>query len=165
MQQSDAISLIQKGITSNQPQQWADLGSGNGTFTLALQSILPGVSQITAVDKQAQNLPVNFIKADFEKDDLNLSGLDGILMANSFHYVFDKEKLIKKLEGYFLSDPTFLIVEYDTHAANEWVPYPITFKSLALLFTKLGYKSITMLADIPSVYSNAKIYAALIRKK
>jgi ubiquinone/menaquinone biosynthesis C-methylase UbiE len=162
MKQTDAIHLIQKAITGTQPQNWADLGSGSGTFTLALKSILPEGSQLTAIDKQNQNLPVPFIKADFEKDALPLSKLDGILMANAIHYISDKTKLIKKLENYFAGTPTFLIVEYDTTASNHWVPYPVNYQSLHQLFTNLGYSSITKLAEIPSRFGG-RMYAALIR--
>jgi ubiquinone/menaquinone biosynthesis C-methylase UbiE len=121
MEQTEAVNLVQKAIASSQPQHWADLGCGSGTFTMALNNVLPAGSRITAVDKQTQNLPVEFLKADFAKDDLPLSNLDGILMANSFHYIRDKAKLIKKLETYFSTNPTFLIVEYNTTRFNPWV--------------------------------------------
>ena len=160
MKQTDAIALIQNGITTDRAQHWADLGCGNGTFTHALNSILPAGSHITAVDKQTQNLP-DFIKANFEKDDLPLSGLDGILMANCLHYVKDKIKLIQKLETYFADIPKFLIVEYDTNNSNPWVPYPIPFLQLQKLLQELGYNDITKLAERPSVYRSSKIYAAL----
>lgn len=162
MQQSDAINLIQKAITSNQPQRWADLGSGTGTFTTALNNILPSGSHITAIDKQSQQLPVDFIKANFANDDLPLINLDGILMANSIHYIRDKQRLIKKLETYFSSSPTFLIVEYDTTRFNPWVPYPISFQNIHQLFQTLGYKNINKLAEMPSRFGG-RLYAALIR--
>lgn len=162
MEHADAIYLIQKAITGTSPQQWADLGSGSGTFTLALKSILPKGSQLTAVDKKNQNLPVPFIKADFEKDELPIKELDGILMANAFHYISDKTKLIRKLETYFAGPPMFLIVEYDTTTSNPWVPYPVNYQNLHQLFTNLGYSSITKLAEIPSRFGG-RMYAALIR--
>ncbi|MES2063448.1 MAG: methyltransferase domain-containing protein [Bacteroidota bacterium] len=162
MEQADAIYLIQKAITGTSPQKWADLGSGSGTFTLALQTLLPEGSNLTAIDKQNQNLPVPFIKADFEKDKLPLTELDGILMANALHYTSDKTELIKKLETYFAKIPTFLIVEYDTTTYNPWVPYPINFQNLHQLFTGLGYRSITKLADITSRFGG-RMYSALIR--
>lgn len=162
MQKSDAISLIQNGITSNQPQRWADLGCGAGTFTLALDSILPTGSHVTAVDKQPQNLPVDFIKANFEKDDLPLSNFEGILMANSFHYIRDKQNLIKRLETYFSANPTLLIVEYDTTRFSPWVPYPINYQKLVTLFTSLSYTSITKIAEAPSRFGG-RMYSALIR--
>jgi hypothetical protein len=162
MQQSDAITLIQKAITSDQPQRWADLGCGNGTFTMTLKSILPTGSHITAVDKQTQNLPVEFLKTNFEKDELPLSNLDGILMANSFHYIRDKQNLIKKFEPHFVATPTFLIVEYDTTRFNPWVPYPINYQNLQKLFTTLGYTTITKIAEAPSRFGG-RLYSALIR--
>ena len=162
MEQTEAVNLIQKAITSSQPQRWADLGCGSGTFTMALNNVLPAGSHITAVDKQTQNLPVDFLKADFAKDDLPLSNLDGILMANSFHYIRDKAKLIKKLETYFSIDPTFLIVEYNTTRFNPWVPYPINYEKLYQLFANLGYNTIDKLNEIPSRFGG-RIYSAHIR--
>jgi ubiquinone/menaquinone biosynthesis C-methylase UbiE len=162
MKQSDAIALIQNAITTDQAQHWADLGCGSGTFTFALNSILPTGSYITAIDKQTQNLPLDFLKADFAKDDLPLSNLNGILMANSIHYIRDKTKLIKKLEAYFSANPAFLIVEYDTTRFNPWVPYPINYQNLQKLFTELGYSSINKVAEIPSRFGG-RMYSAHIR--
>jgi len=162
MRPADATALIQKAITTGHPQRWADLGSGNGTFTMALNSVLPPGSHITAIDKQSQQLPVDFIKANFEKDELPLTALDGILMANSFHYIRDKQKLIKKLETYFSVTPTFLIVEYDTTRFNPWVPFPINFQNLHQLFQTMGYGDINKLAEMPSRFGG-RLYSALIR--
>jgi ubiquinone/menaquinone biosynthesis C-methylase UbiE len=162
MLQAEAIYLIQNAITGERPQRWADLGCSAGTFTLALNNILPSGSHITAIDEQSQNLPVEFIKANFEKEDLPLSCLDGILMANSLHYIRDKQKLIKKLEGYFAGRPTFLIIEYDTTRFNPWVPYPIDYQKLQQLFTAHGYNNINKLAEISSRFGG-RMYSALIR--
>jgi ubiquinone/menaquinone biosynthesis C-methylase UbiE len=162
MKVEEAIALIRNGVTGDGPQRWADLGCGGGTFTFALQSLLATGSRITAIDKQKQVLPVDFIKADFEKDDLNLRGLDGILLANSLHYVRDKTRLIKKLENYFAAKPAFLIVEYDTSRSNLWVPYPISYQNLRQLFTCLGYSSVNLLAEVSSRFGG-RMYAALVR--
>jgi trans-aconitate methyltransferase len=162
---ADAKALIEKGVSATAPQRWADLGCGSGTFTIALNSILPEGSQLVAVDKQAQNLPVEFIKANFEKDELKLSGLDSILMANSLHFIKHKAILIQKLESYFAAEPTFLIVEYDTNSATPWVPYPMSFVELQRLFQDLGYKSISKLGEQQSIYSRSKIYSALLQKR
>lgn len=164
MKPVDAISLIQKGIAADRPQQWADLGCGSGTFTGALYELLPTGSKIMAVDREAQklNIPVDFIKANFEKDALSLIRLDGILMANSLHYIVDKPALIRKLEAYFSTAPYFLIVEYDTERSNPWVPYPLSFHKLQQLFEGLGYDRIIKLGERQSVYSNAKMYAAVV---
>jgi trans-aconitate methyltransferase len=163
MEQEEAVSLIRAGVSGMQPQSWADLGCGRGVFTFALKSLLPAGSRLIAVDKESQRLPLHFIKGDFEKDELPLSRLDGILMANSLHFVRDKEKLIRKLEAYFLATPAFLIVEYDTDRANRWVPYPVSSDELRSLFTGLGYSSITKLEVRPSRFGG-QLYAALIKK-
>lgn len=163
MLNSEAIDLIRGGLTGKRPQTWADLGCGSSTFTLALKELLPMGSRLTAVDKARQKLPVHFILADFENDELPLSKLNGILMANSLHYIDDKEKLIKKLEGYFLDTPAFLVVEYDTAVANRWVPYPVSFGEIRRLFTALGYESIVKLAMQPSKFGGG-MYAALIKR-
>jgi trans-aconitate methyltransferase len=166
MKQTDAIALISKGVEIGVPQRWADLGCGSGTFTAALLHLLPAGSQIEAIDRQRQqlNIPVGFTMANFETDDLKLTALDGILMANSLHYVRDKKKLIGKLEAYFSGSRNFLIVEYDTDSANPWVPYPLSFSSLTTLFNELDYQQITKLTERPSAYNRAKIYAALIQR-
>lgn len=166
MKAPDATALIEKGIQTHRIQRWADLGCGNGTFTNALAGLLPQGSSIYAIDQQSQHFgyPINFIRANFETDDLPISGLDGILMANSIHYVKDKQHLIRKLEGHFTGEANFLVVEYDTKSANQWVPYPLPFVKLKELFTYLGYKNISKLAERPSVYDNTNIYAAVARR-
>jgi len=156
MKAADAIKLIENGIFEKEPQRWADLGCGTGTFTLALKSLLPADSKVIAVDKERQNLP-DFIQADFINDELVLGPVYGILMANSLHYVKDKPKLIKKLDS-----PKILIVEYDTTRANSWVPYPINFKNLEQLSANLGYQ-ITKLAEHPSRFGGT-LYSALVNK-
>jgi len=169
MQQSEAIALIKKGITGEYPQHWADLGCGTGTFTLALASLLPPESYITAIDKSHQHFPdfsngikIGFRKADFVNEPITVSPLDGILMANSLHFVANKPKLIRQLENTFRNSPQFLIVEYDTIRSNPWVPYPISFHGLDSEVTGLGYQTLK-LAESPSRFGGI-IYSALAFK-
>ena len=104
------------------------------------------------------------MKADFVRDRLPISNLDGIIMANSLHYVRDKPALIRRLRDSTLKpDHDFLIVEYDTDRPTPiWVPHPLSFSSLRSLFHMLGYHNVTRLADRPSVYNRNPIYAARI---
>jgi trans-aconitate methyltransferase len=164
MSHEDAVALIQNAVTGDVPQRWADLGCGTGTFTKALYSLLPSGSYITAIDRERQHLDLpgaEFVRANFEKDELGLSGLDGILMANSLHYVKDKAALIRKLEVLFADDPKFIVIEYDNRKANPWVPYLIPFEQLESLFKGLGYTKIRKIAERASAYSGM-IYCALI---
>jgi ubiquinone/menaquinone biosynthesis C-methylase UbiE len=169
----DAIYLIRNDVISGPDiQTWADLGCGSGTFTAALANLLPDNSIIYAVDKSKypmKNISVNNkitiekINADFIIDDLPKE-LDGILMANSLHYVEDKDSFIKKIEKNFNSEPLFLIVEYDMDNSNPWVPFPLSFNSLKQFFTNAGYTSVRKLNEHISIYQRANIYSALIKK-
>ena len=156
MKPADAIKLIEKAITGHQPQRWADLGCGNGTFTRALSSLLPADSKVIAVDRERQNIP-DFIQADFINEDLQLGAIDGVLMANSLHYVKDKSKLIAKL-----NPPKLLVVEYDTTRSNPWVPYPVNYANLAQLATELGYDAVKLTTQ-PSRFGGT-MYSALLSR-
>ncbi|HWV30188.1 MAG TPA: class I SAM-dependent methyltransferase [Dyadobacter sp.] len=170
MTDQEAIELIGGGANGGHAQYWLDLGCGTGTFTEALATMLPAHSKITGVDKNYQQLPpqmgnqvsIKFIEADFEAEALEVAGLDGILMANSLHFIRDKESLIRRLENHFSKGIRFLIVEYDTTASNPWVPYPIVFKGLKSFFDRVGNYSISKLGERKSLYGSAMLYGALV---
>ena len=167
MTHEEAVSFIKSAVKGHQLQYWADLGCGSGTFTRALAALLPPGSPVTAVDREKQRLDiegVDFIRADFDKDELQLEELDGILIANALHYVVDKAALITRLERMFSGEPRFIIIEYETDRRNPWVPYPIPFEKLKLLFVLLGYRSVLKINERPSAYRSANMYCALIQK-
>lgn len=160
----EAISLIDKAVPllprQGQVQTWADLGCGSGLFTTAIARLLPAGSVVYGVDTNPtvpHSSSIIPIKADFEKDDLPLNDLDGILMANSLHYVKDKATLVKKIQMYMQPNAPFLIVEYDTdQPVPRWVPNPVSYASLAKLFPH-----VQKLGERPSAYGRANIYAAI----
>jgi len=174
LQLSEAISLIHtKKLNHQGSVTWADLGCGSGLFTEALASFLPPKSLIYAIDKDISALKsrsiihktrIKSVEFDFLLNDLNLKNLDGILMANAFHFVKDKITFLEKLNTCFMYDPVFLIVEYDTDNQNPWVPYPISFTSLKSFFSNLGYKSISKINEISSRYNTGNLYSALVTK-
>lgn len=166
-----AIFLANFKPDQTQPQNWADLGCGDGFFTEVLATKLPAGSKIYAVDKSAQklkstvgnNVKIEFIKADFSAEELPLQNLDGILMANSFHYIKDKSKLFNQLKKYLTIQGMLLIIEYDTLRANRWVPYPIDMATLRQLFTQNGFTNITKIGEQNSIYRSGKMYACTIQ--
>jgi hypothetical protein len=169
MQLPEAISLIQKGIVRhNSPQTWADLGAGKGLFSEALLSILLPGSTIHAVDLHKQpNLQhhpsIIFHQADFVKDKLSLPALDGILMANSLHYVQEQVACIQQLKTYLRNGTgEFILIEYDTDSRNQWVPYPVSFARAQTIFGNAGFSTIEKIGEHPSMYRSNSIYAALI---
>lgn len=169
----EAIAFIENEFLQNQsaPSHWADLGCGSGLFTRALSYYLKPGSKIYAVDKanpsdlklseeQNQLIP---IQGDFEKDSLPVPKLDGILMANSLHYVRDKYAFLTKCRQSFSND-SFLIIEYDTDTpVKHWVPYPVSFTLLSRLFESVGFHEITKLKERRSVFGDTFMYAALIQ--
>lgn len=174
MDLKDAIQLITHNDFSTKDKRiWADLGCGSGTFTLALANILDDESTIYALDSNAvalstipakyKQVAIKTIITDFIRDDLQFEKLDGILMANSLHFVKEKEAFLTRLKSYLKDDASLLIIEYDSKAANTWVPYPIDFQSLRTLFARIGYMNISKLNTRASVYGNTQMYAALIK--
>ncbi|MBA4850088.1 class I SAM-dependent methyltransferase [Emticicia sp. BO119] len=174
MDLKDAIQFITHDDFSTKNKKiWVDLGCGSGTFTLALASILDKSSTIFAIDYNStaiNKIPESFhqvnikkLTLDFVNTHLPLNHIEGVLMANSLHFVKDKETFLERLKVHLNTHAFFLIIEYDTNSSNIWVPYPIDFQSLKALFLKSGYRSIIKLNSRPSVYGNRQMYAALIQ--
>lgn len=106
MKLQDAISLIDGGeLFGSGPLQWADLGSGSGLFSHALAYLLPQGSKVLCLDRDAKNftetnvngVKLEFVTGDFMGYDFGNTKFDGFLLANSMHFVQDKEALILKL--------------------------------------------------------------------
>jgi ubiquinone/menaquinone biosynthesis C-methylase UbiE len=171
MRLSEAKSLIQNGEFSTRSKTiWADLGCGSGLFTKALAAMLNPGSTIYAVDKNPvkfsladipDQILISTSKSDFESDAFHLNGLDGILMANAFHFVRNKNAFLERAKTWFRRNPFYLIVEYNTDKPNPWVPYPVSFQSLVKLFAGLGFTRIEKLHEINSVYNSGKMYSAV----
>jgi ubiquinone/menaquinone biosynthesis C-methylase UbiE len=171
--EDEATALLGgEALGGRSPAIWADLGCGDGTFTRALTTLLPPESVIHAMDRDAAalaNLPrmharVSIVAhaGDFMVLPWPFNALDGVLLANSLHYVRDQAAFIRNCAPAFTPPGRFLIVEYDTEQANRWVPYPLSRTRLRQLFSAAGYSSITVLASRPSVYQRAEIYSALV---
>ena len=167
---SDAIAMFAGStLDSLGPVTWADLGCGDGTFTVALADVLASGSVIHAIDRSRaplERIPsrhhdvhIHTHVGDFIGE-WPFGSVDGILMANSLHYVANQDAFVRACESRMTSPHRFLIVEYDTNAANPWVPYPVSRTRLAELFN--GY-SFTKLGSRRSRYQRAPLYAELIQ--
>lgn len=172
MRRRDAVELLAaSGVGRLGPTTWADLGCGDGTFTLALADLLAAGSAIHAMDLDGsalQKIPsshkqvrITTHRGDFTNATWPFAGLDGILMANSLHYVEDQASFIRACASR-MATRRFLIVEYDADTANRWVPYPVPKTRLTALFSAAGYSTIRFLGSRASVYRRAALYAALV---
>jgi ubiquinone/menaquinone biosynthesis C-methylase UbiE len=138
---------------------WADLGSGEGAFTLALADLLGPTGAIHTVDRDGRALQVQLralrdafpsvrvtsLVADFTTP-LELPPLDGIVMANSLHFVRDKLAALRLVHGYLRPGGRLVLVEYDADHGNRWVPFPLSFRTWTTLAAESGFRDTQKLA-------------------
>lgn len=172
MDHSDHIRLIRDGVAGGGPS-WADLGSGGGAFTLALADLLGPAGRIVSVDRDVdalrgqgrelrQRYPALAVEqrlADFSES-LDLHGLDGIVMANSLHFVRDKAPVLALVRGYLRDGGRLILVEYDADQGNPWVPHPLSFETWRTTAAAAGFADTRRLASVPSRFLGS-IYSAL----
>src|SRR6266446_1906681 len=140
---SDLVDLIRDGV-GERGGRWADLGAGEGAFTLALADVLGQDAHITAIDKDARALEAvagrfGVRVADFTRP-LDLHDLDGVLMANSLHFVRDKQPVLGAVHGMLRPGGRLIIVEYGADRGNPWVPYPFTYERREAIAARAGFK-------------------------
>lgn len=171
MVHSDHVNLIRKAIV-RPGGVWADFGSGDGAFTLALRDVAGEDVEIYSIDKDRSRLRrqeevfegmfpdtnIHFFHADFTES-LHLPRLDGILTANSLHYVKDQVPFLRFVKQYLKPSGKLVVVEYNSDSGNMWVPYPLSFLTFQKLIAEAGFKKIRLLATIQSSFLQ-EIYAA-----
>jgi ubiquinone/menaquinone biosynthesis C-methylase UbiE len=167
----DHVRLLRDGVRVADGV-WADFGSGDGAFTLALADLLGPEAQIYSVDREAHSLErqeismalqfpdarVTYLVADFTRP-LDLSPLDGIVMANSLHFQRDKEDALALALGYLKPGGRLLLVEYNSDHGNMWVPYPLSYPTWEKLASANGFVQTRLLATTPSRFLR-EIYSA-----
>ncbi len=172
MDHRDHVNLLSDGIP-NPGGIWADFGSGNGAFTLALAKLIGPGEAIYSIDKKQGSLAqqrralqtqypavtVHYLKADFTRP-LDLPSLDGLVAANALHFLERKNETIRLLQNYLRPGGRFLVVEYDTDRGNHWVPYPFSYSTWTVLAKNNGLVDTKLLATKPSSFLG-QFYSAL----
>lgn len=162
MNQSDLVALLRDGVTQK-GGRWADLGAGAGAFTLALAELLGPGAHIIAVDKDARamrdlaaevgkrfpGVAVDVRVADFTRP-LGLHELDGVVMANSLHFLRDKEAVLEAVRAMLRPGGRLIVVEYGTDHGNPWVPHPFSYGRWELMAARAGFVRTRLLRTIPS---------------
>ena len=164
MTHEEHVHLIKKAIT-RKGGYWADFGSGDGAFTLALRDLAGAEVTIFSIDKNKSRLEtqdksfaslfpqslVRFVAADFTMH-VELPPLDGILMANSLHYVQEQAVFLTRIRDYLKPDGKLVLVEYNTEEGSEWVPYPVSFPKFQAIAEQGGFINTELLEKVPSQY-------------
>jgi SAM-dependent methyltransferase len=172
MDHRDHVGLLRDGVAGG-GHVWADFGSGEGAFTLALADLLGPSGAIYSIDRDGRaiqvqrealrrafpSVTVTPLIADFTAP-LELPPLDGIVMANSLHFERDKLAVLRLVVGYLRPDGRLVLVEYDTDRGNPYVPYPLSFRTWVSLAAEAGLHGTRRLASVPSRFLGS-IYSAV----
>jgi ubiquinone/menaquinone biosynthesis C-methylase UbiE len=170
---ADHVALLAGGVRQDEAGIWADLGAGTGAFTLALADLIGPHGLIHAIDNDRAVLAelrsafvsstphaeVRTRHADFTRV-LDLSELDGIVMANSLHFVEDKPGVLAQVRGYLKPGGRLIVVEYESDRGNDWVPFPMRFATWSRIATDAGFSDTRKLKSVPSRFLG-EIYSAM----
>ena len=171
MQHADHVALIRAGV-EGAGTRWLELGAGDGEFTLALADVLGGNGDIVAmdldrwaltelagrVDDRFPDTSLETITGDFTAG-LPAGPFDGVLAANSLHFVERVAPVLASIHGTLRPDGRLVIVEYDADRGNPWVPHPISFERLGGLVRGAGFTEPRLLGRVPSRFLGS-IYGA-----
>ncbi len=156
-------------------QRWADLGAGQGRFTLALAHLFAAKAadhEIVAIDTNPNALAqlpkqVKGVRISTKVGDMKQAGdfcpYDGLIMANSLHYIRKKKAFFEAARRWMKPGAVFILVEYDTSWPNPWVPFPLTFAGFRQNATQWGLEEVEKINEKPSIYRSANIYAAFAK--
>ena len=177
MDHADHLALIRAGVEGGAETRWLELGAGTGAFTLALIDLLGDGADIVALDRDAGSLrkldqaasrrfpgvAVRRVVADFtEPLPVEPASFDGVLMANSLHFVRDKEPVLRCAIETLKPGGRFLLVEYGSDRGNRWVPWPIGYPTWAELAARVGLGDTHLIGEVPSRFLGS-MYAAVSR--
>jgi SAM-dependent methyltransferase len=172
MDHLDHVALIRAGVEGAGPR-WLELGAGDGEFTLALADVIGNGGEIVAVDRDRRALgdlerrvgarfPATHLTSrvlDFTRE-LPAGPFDGVLAANSLHFVADLAPILAAIGASLSPDGHIVLVEYDADHGNPYVPYPISFRRWSALAVAAGFTQPRLLHRVPSRFLGS-IYGAV----
>jgi ubiquinone/menaquinone biosynthesis C-methylase UbiE len=176
MDHTDHVALIRGGVVGA-GLRWLELGAGDGAFTLALADVLGPGAAITAVDRDAAALErlaarlargfpdvaVETLAADFGAS-LPPGPFDGVLAANSLHFVADLRPVLDAIYAHLKPGARLVVVEYDADVGNPYVPHPFSFQTWSRLAPAGGFTPPRLLHRVPSRFLGA-IYGSVVERR
>ncbi|MQA91425.1 MAG: methyltransferase domain-containing protein [Gemmatimonas sp.] len=177
MNDAEAIAFIRDAVGSR-PGAWADLGAGTGTFTKALVAILGESGSVVAVDRDpgavaalqrlaradGSGARITGAAGDLDRltaiPELEGSELDGVLFANSLHYLAEPEGALRSASDLVHEGGRVVIIEYERERSNPWVPHPLPLRRLRALAERAGLQPPEVVARRPSAYQG-ELYCAV----
>jgi SAM-dependent methyltransferase len=173
---ADHVGLLRAVVAPG--GSWADIGAGTGAFSLALADLLGPAGRIVAVDRDREALARNAeavaarfpkvamqtLVADFSGP-LHLPVLDGLVAANSIHFVQPERQVdvVRALAGHLRPGAPFVVVEYDADRGNPWVPHPFSHASWPAIAEAAGLAEPHRIGHVPSRFLGG-IYSAVARR-
>ncbi len=173
MDHLDHVALIRSGVEGG-GFRWLELGAGEGAFTLALADVLGPSGEIQTIDRDGRALAVGAdavrrrfpgvrlaaTVGDFTKD-LPDGPFDGVLGANSLHFVRDRRFVLAAVRSVLRPGGKLVVVEYDADGGNPWVPYPFSFRRWSEEAAAAGFVDVRQLHRVPSRFLGG-IYGAVV---
>jgi ubiquinone/menaquinone biosynthesis C-methylase UbiE len=172
---ADHVALLRAAVEPG--GVWADMGAGSGAFTLALADLLGPGGRIVAVDRDAEALRemeevvgrafpqvlVEALVADFRRP-LSLPVLDGLVAANSLHFVArdQQAEVVRGLAAFLRPRGRFVVVEYDADRGNPWAPHPFSYAGWVRLAEAAELVEVERIGRVPSRF--LAIYSAMARR-
>lgn len=175
MQHAEYVALLKGGVPGP-GGVWADFGSGQGAYTLALAELIGPGSTLYSIDRdpsalatQAKLMASKFpeiqlhqLNADFMFPlEPALPLLDGLVMANALHLVpqHQKAEVVKLIKSYLKPGGRWLLVDYNADHGNAWVPYPLSYGSWETLAREYGFEQMRLVATHPDNFLK-EVYSA-----
>jgi ubiquinone/menaquinone biosynthesis C-methylase UbiE len=172
MDHRDHVALIRAGV-AGAGAHWLELGAGDGAFTLALADVIGEGASIVALDRDrralerlADRMARRFADTRLEpldgdmRRDIPAGPFDGILAANSLHFVDDLAPVLAASHRAIRPGGRLVVVEYDADAGNTWVPHPFSFARWRSIAVEAGFDEPTLIHRVPSRFLGA-IYGAV----
>ncbi len=167
----DRLKILERGVSFG--GVWADLGCGEGAFTLALAQLVGHEdAQIHAVDRDARalNSVTLALRARWPRIRLEthfadlaslpaLPTLDGALLALTLGEIPKQAALLGRVRRWIRPGGRLVVVEYDTAEGGPVVAHPCSWKQFQKLARDAGFRAPQLTGWVNSRF-NARVYGA-----